>query len=320
VTLAPHPGRAQPLPAPAAAATPAEGPPTAVGQPQPFPLVLGIFDLSGVETFPANVAGTSGSMGSTFVTGRIAPVFRVSSKLYLSIPLDGSVSFYDFRGDPGLLPGGGVPWDQVRTYAVGLQARYRIDEHWVLLGEINVASAGARGSAFDDTISVGGTFGARYQFGPELNIGLLLTVQTRLARSLFILPVPTFEWVLPFDQGRWRLVGGALRIGPGRTAGIGLAYSPIPQLSLHTGLVLVGLGREFRLPTDSPIANGVGRDSALPLLAGVDWRPTKLLHLSLWGGVAVQRVIGVLDSNGNIVQERDVNPAAILGGTISLGL
>jgi len=168
-----------------------------VGSPQPFPLVLGIFDLSGVYTFPASIAGTSGNMSSTFITGRVAPVIKVSSKLYLSVPLDGSISFYNFGGDPGLLPPappgtsrGVVPWDQVRTFAIGLQGRYRIDEHWVLLGEVNVASAGARGSAFDDTISVGGTFGARYQFSPDLNVGLLLTVQTRLARSLFILPIP----------------------------------------------------------------------------------------------------------------------------------
>ena len=288
--------------------------------PPPFPLVLGIFDLSGAHTFPAVVAGTSGSMGSTFVTGRLAPVIRVSSNLYLSLPLDGSVSFYDFRGDPGLLPSGGVPWDQVRTYAVGLQGRYRIDEHWVLLGEINGASAGARGAPFGETLSIGGTVGARYQFGPELNVGLLLTVQTRLARGLFVLPVPAVEWVLPFDQGRWRLVAGGLRIGPGRTAGIGLAYSPVQQLSVHTGLVLVGLGREFRLPTDSSIQNGVGRDAALPLLAGIDWRPTRLLHVTFWGGVSVQRVIAVLDRDGGIVRERDVDPAALLGGTVALGL
>ena len=298
-----------------------------MGSPQPLPLVLGIFDLSGVYTFPASIAGTSGNMSSTFITGRIAPVIKVSPKLYLSVPLDASVSFYNFGGDPGLLPPptpgtsrGVVPWDQVRTFAVGLQGRYRIDEHWVLLGEANVASAGARGSAFDDTISVGGTFGARYQFSPELNVGLLLTVQTRLARSLFILPIPALEWVLPFDQGRWRLVAGGLRIGPGRTAGLGLAYSPVPDVSLHAGLVLVGLGREFRLPADSPIQNGVGRDSALPVLGGVDWRLTRLLHISLWGGVSVQRVIAVLDSQGNTVQERDVNPSVLFGGTISLGL
>lgn len=285
--------------------------------------MFGIFDLSGVHTFRASVAGTAGSMNSTFLTGRVAPVIKVTPRLYLSVPLDGSISFYDFRGDPGLLPTGStgrIPWDQVRTFALGLQARYRIDEHWVLLGEANVASAGARGSDFEDTISVGGTFGAQYRFGPELNLGLLLTVQSRLARSLFVFPVPTAEWTLPFDQGRWRLVAGGLRIGPGRTAGLGLAYSPVPQVSLHTALVLVGLGREFRLPRDSPIPNGVGRDSALPLLAGVDWKPTRLLHFTLWGGVSVQRSLATLDASGIIVQERDVDPAGILGGTIALGL
>jgi hypothetical protein len=34
----------------------------------------------------------------------------------------------------------------------------------------------------------------------------------------------------------------------------------------------------------------------------------------------VQRVIAVLDSEGNVVRERDVNPSALIGGTISLGL
>ena len=318
MALAPPAAWSQAQPAPASS----EALPPAVGLPQPFPLVFGIFDLSGVRTFPATVAGTAGTMGSTFLTGRIAPVIRVNPRLYLSVPLDGSISFYDFHGDPGLLPTptGGAPWDQVRTYALGLQGRYRVDDRWVLLGEVNVASAGARGAAFEDTLSVGATFGASYRFGPDLTVGVLLTVQTRLARSLFVLPVPTLEWVLPFDDRRWRLVAGGLRIGPGRTAGLGLAYSPVQQLSLHAGLVLVGLGREFRLASDSPIPDGVGRDSALPLLAGIDWRPTRLLHLSLWGGVSVQRSLAVLDGEGNIVRERDVTPAPILGGTIALGL
>ena len=316
MALAPPAAWSQPQPPP----TPSEAPPPAVGLPQPFPLVFGIFDLSGVHTFPATVAGTSGTMSSTFLTGRVAPVIRVNPKLYLSVPLDGSISSYDFRGDSGLLPNGGVPWDQVRTYALGLQGRYRIDNHWVLLGEVNVASAGARGAAFEDTLSVGGTFGASYRFSPDLNVGVLLTVQTRLARSLFVLPVPTVEWVLPFDERRWRLVAGGLRSGPGEPPGSVWPTHPLQQLSLHLGLVLVGLGREFRLPADSPIQDGVGRDSALPLLAGIDWKPTRLLHLTLWGGVSVQRAVAVLDRDGNIVRERDLNPAPILGGTISLGL
>jgi hypothetical protein len=292
-------------------------PPPPVGTPQPFPLVFGLFDLSSAYTFPARVTG--GRMSSTFVTGRIAPVIKLSPKLYLSLPLDSSLSFYEFEGSPGLLPGGGAPWDQVRTFAIGVQGRYRVDDHWVLLGEVNVASAGARGAPFETTLSTGATFGAQYRFGPELTLGVLLTFQTRLSRGPFVLPVPSIEWVLPVDNGRWRLVAGGLRVGPGRTAGIGLVYAPVRQLAFNLGIVLVGLGREFRLPRDSPVENGVGRDSALPLLASVDWRPTPQLHVTLWGGVSILRSVAVLDRTGVIVNERDVEPAGLIGGTIALG-
>ena len=244
-------GRVALAQSPAAETTAPEAPP-AVGAQQPFPLLLGLFDLSAAYTFPAKVTGGAGRMSSTFLTGRLAPVIRLNPRLYLSFPLDGSVSFYQFEGDPGLLPAGGSPWDQVRSFAVGAQARYRVDEHWILLGEINLASTGARGAPFGKTLSTGATFGAQYRFGPDLTLGLLLTVQTRLAQGIFVLPVPSVEWVLPFDQRRWRLVAGGLRVGSGRTAGLGLAYAPLPQLAFNLGVVLVGLGRDFRLPADSP--------------------------------------------------------------------
>jgi len=121
------------------------------------------------------------------------------------------------------------------------------------------------------------------------------------------------------NEGRWRLVAGGLRVGSGRTAGLGLVYSPIQQLAVNVGIVLVGLGRDFRLPIDSPVENGVGRDGALPLLAGIDWRPTRFLHVTLWGGVSILRSVAVLDRDGNIVNERDVEPAGLIGSTIAFG-
>jgi hypothetical protein len=180
------------------------------------------------------------------------------------VPIDGSISFYDFHGDPGLLPTptGGVPWDQVRTYAVGLQARYRIDDRWILLGEVNVASAGARGAVFEDTLSVGGTFGASYRFGPDLTWGPPHRADPGW-RSL-VLPVPTVE-VLPFDDRRWRL-WPASALGLGRTAArSGLltraAASPTRGSSWWDSGVSSASPR-------TAYPDGVGRDSALPLSPG----------------------------------------------------
>lgn len=292
-----------------------------IGPPAPpLPLVLAAFDVSGATTFPAQVLTTSSTMTSTFITGRIAPVIPVTPRLFLAFPIDGGVSFYQFQGDPQLIANGRIPWDQVRTYALGAQGRYKFDDHWAAVAEVNIASAGARGAPFGETISGGATFGATYRFSKQLTVGLVLTMQTRLARGLFVLPLPAVEWVLPFDEGRWRLVAGSLRAGPGRAAGLGIAYAPIQQLSVTLGAVFVGLGREFRLPADIPAPAEVGRDGALPLLLGIDFRPVRHLHLTLWGGVSVFRAITVFSGDGAIVNDRDVAPAPLIGGTIAFGL
>jgi hypothetical protein len=36
--------------------------------------------------------------------------------------VDGATTFYHFSGEPLLVPGGGIPWDQVRSSSVRLQA------------------------------------------------------------------------------------------------------------------------------------------------------------------------------------------------------
>ena len=83
-------------------------------------------------------------------------------------------------------------------------------------------------------------------------------------------------------------------------------------------------GQRSRLPRSElhsrfHFETGVGRDGALPLLASVDWRPTPQLHVTLWGGVSILRSVAVLDRTGVIVNERNVEPAGLIGGTIALG-
>jgi hypothetical protein len=243
-----------------------------------LPLVLAAFDVSGATTFPAQVLTTSSTMTSTFITGRIAPVIPVTPRLFLAFPIDGGVSFYQFQGDPQLIANGRIPWDQVRTYALGAQGRYKFDDHWAAVAEVNIASAGARGAPFGETISGGATFGATYRFSKQLTVGLVLNMQTRLARGLFVLPLPAVEWVLPFDEGRWRLVAGSLRVGPGRAAGLGIAHAPIQQLSVT---------REQSSRAGAGSARGRhsrrrGRSRQRPpAAAGNRFRPVRH-HLTLW--------------------------------------
>src|SRR5262245_53666462 len=64
---------------------------------------------------------------------------ELGERLTLRFPLDAAVAFYAFSGNPLPLPAGGEPWDQVRAFSIGAQARYRLDEHWSLLVAANVA-------------------------------------------------------------------------------------------------------------------------------------------------------------------------------------
>jgi hypothetical protein len=256
-----------------------------LGRPPSAPRTAVTFDVLGSHAFDGEVKGTSGSMTSSSLYARLALLVPVGERLFLSFPIDAGVTFYEFTGDPHLLPGGGGPWDEVRTFSVGAQARYRFDQHWGVIAGANLASAGVRGASFGDTLSDGGTLGVSYRFSSELTLGGIVTAQSKLAGSLFVLPLPIIDWVLPFDEGRWRLVSGALRVGPGRAAGVSIVYAPSESLAFNAGIAFLGLGREFRLASSSPVTNGVGRDGA-----------------------------------GNTVNERHVNPSPVVGGRISLAL
>ena len=127
-------------------------------------------------------------MSSSSLYARIALLVPAGERLFLSFPIDAAVTSYEFSGDPRLLPEGGKPWDQVRTFSIGTQARYRFDQHWAVIAGANVASAGVRGASFGDTLSGGGTLGVAYSFSQKLTLGAILTAQSKLAGGLLVLP------------------------------------------------------------------------------------------------------------------------------------
>ena len=71
------------------------------------------------------------------------------------------------------------------------------------------------------------------------------------------------------------------------------------------------------MPRTVPVPDGVGRDSAYPLLLGAEWRPVEQLAMSAYGGVSILRAITVLDAAGNTLAERDVKPSPVLGGRVA---
>jgi hypothetical protein len=279
------------------------------------------FELAGASAIDGQIRGTSGSqMGSTGAYAQLAFMAPIGGHLGVRFAVDGATTFYRFSGgDPLLVPGGGIPWDQVRSSSVGLQAMYVWERKWALIVAGNVAAAAARGASLGDSVTEGGTVGFSYTFPSGLLLGVLVTGQSRLSGGLFVLPFPLVDWVLPFDRGRWRLSAGGVRVGPSRAGGVSLEYAPSQALSFSAALTFLGLGREFRMASNAPVPSGVGRDTAFPLILGIEWRPVRPLTVSAYGGFSIQRSITVLDGAGNILGERDVAPTPVVGGKMALG-
>jgi len=278
------------------------------------------FDLSGASSIDGQIQGASGAqMGSSSAYAQLAFMAPIGGHLGVRFAIDGATTFYRFSGDPLLVPGGGIPWDQVRSSSVGLTAMYVWERKWALIVGGNVAAAGVRGASFSDTLSGGGTVGFTYTFPSGLLLGVLVTAQSRLSGGVFALPFPLVDWVLPFDRGRWRLSAGGVRVGPGRAGGVSLEYAPSEALSFSAAVTFLGLGREFRMASTGPVLNGVGRDTAYPLILGIEWHPVRPLSVSAYGGVSLLRAVTVLGGSGNTLGERDVTPSPVVGGKMSLG-
>jgi len=278
------------------------------------------FDLAGASAIDGQIAGTAGSqMGSSSAYAQLAVMAPIGGHLGVRLAVDGATTFYRFTGDPFLVPGGGIPWDQVRSSSLGLQAMYVWERKWALMMAGNVAAAATRGASFGDSLSGGGTVGFSYTFPSGLLLGFLVTAQSRLSGGLAVLPLPLLDWVLPIDQRRWRLSAGGVRVGPGRAGGVSLEYSPLETISFSAALTFLGLGREFRMASTGPVVDGVGRDTAFPLIFGIEWHPVRPLFVSAYGGVSLFRSITVLDGSGNILGERDVTPSPVVGAKMSLG-
>jgi hypothetical protein len=278
------------------------------------------FDLAGGTSIDGQIQGAYGAqMGSSSAYAQLAVMAPIGGHLGVRFAVDGATTFYRFSGDPFLVPGGGIPWDEVRSSSIGLQAMYVWERRWALILAGNVASAGVRGASFSDTLTGGGTVGFSYTFPSGLLVGVLVTAQSKLSGGVFALPFPLVDWTFPFDRGRWRLSAGGLRVGPGRAGGVSLEYSPLATLSFSAALTFLGLGREFRMSSTGPVLNGVGRDTAYPLIVGIEWNPVHALSVSAYGGVSLLRAVTVLDGSGNTLGERDVTPSPVVGGKMSLG-
>lgn len=283
------------------------------GPPQGVSFVL---DADAAHSFSAGIDGTDGSVSSTLVGARLTMRAPINRRLGLNVSVGGGALFYEFSGPSGLLPGDESPWETIEVASVGFGVSYALTRQWRTFGSFNISSAGETGTSFDETWTVGGTIALAYAFSDRLIVGAGVTMQTRLDDNIFVIGFPSIDWTI--DEARkWRLVVGGARIGPSRAVGATISYAPNDKVTLIGGWAGLGLGGDFRLDDEGSAPGGIGRDRSFPFLFGIDYKPTPKVTLNAFAGIALFGELELLDSNGNRIAERDVDPQVTLGARVS---
>ena len=261
--------------------------------------------------FPADLRGDRGSL--SFVRGGVALEWNypVASKWSFKGAFYAEEDLHDFTDPDSIVAGTGRLFEEARRVRIEPQARYVACSGWgVSFGPI-AQTAGAPGADFADTLTWGGQASVRIPLGGSTAIDLGLSYETQLEAAASLWPVLDFESAS--SSGRFHL--GYLRTGIAST-GLRASYDVTPTLAVS----LLGRleGRSWRLAEDDRVPSGVFRQSRVAPGLGVGWNPNTCLSLSVEAWWPLWDSIRIDDRRGDRVTDFGVDPAAVLGVTLSV--
>ncbi len=231
------------------------------------------------------------------------------SKSFVLVPrISGQIVNFSFDGDKSFLDAGqsgGDPFDDLLGFSFRLDGRYRVAEHWAVLGGVSLASSYEDGASFSDGSRFGGVIGGSYRPSRDFNVMLGVGVREKMTRdSISIAPVFQVYW----RPKPWLEL---------ETEGMGLRATARlnPEVRLFT---FGGIRSErHRLDDRKDGPNGVGkgslRDRRVQAGMGVEWRAHQRVRFEFDAGVIAYQQLRVIDEdNDTFDTEKMDDPAPFL--------
>lgn len=293
---------AQDAPSEAAAADPAPPPAVPEAQRPRFVVQLDAGALYAAET---DLDGDDGDVQVWRAGAGVSGTYAVSDALSLRIGFDSERSWYDWGGLSDLIPGAGSegPLEEASTYSVSAMLLGRVpDTRFGWFAGASLIASFEDGADIGDALYGGFTGGVTYQVNERLRIGAGLSLSTEIEDDdVFIVPFPVVEYRI---NDRWR-VGTEDR-------GFVLGFTPAEALEFR---LLAGFERrQYRLEDDGgAYDDGVFIDSRVPVAFGLTYRPSRRFELSAVAGASVWTEFEILDSEGDEIEEPDVDPGFFAG-------
>lgn len=178
-------------------------------------------------------------------------------------------------------------------------------EHWSGVAYASSYFQFEEGADVADGGAYSGAIGALYRFGPELTVGGLLRVLTRIEDSPYVFIQPYFEWkpspswTIRMEQREGFGVEGTRLLDEGG------------EWALQARMVYSE--RRFRLDEDAVRPEGVFEDARFTVVGGVRWQPSPRLSVALGVGMDLWQEFTLEDEGGHQGAETESGPGPLAG-------
>ncbi len=218
-------------------------------------------------------------------------------------------SHYNF--DDADIEGTDSPFSDVYSGGIFAILSYKIDEQWSVNGAGFVAAAGEFDADFGDSIFGGGGVSLGWRQSERFFIAFGADIRTRLEDDPIVTPQIVIRWQAT-DDLRVETIDLPQGVGIGVTTEFAEAW----EATLYAGFSL----RQYRLNDDGPgrLADGVVRDTRVPVGLRFTWKPSTLISLSIDGGAYVYQEYEFVRSSGVEFDEIETDPAPFVGLRLSL--
>lgn len=205
-----------------------------------------------------------------------------------------------------------APWGNVLRPGIGLSLGYALAPDLSVFVAPKLEWSYESGANASDGQTYGAVFGVTKVFSPTLFAGVGLSVFREIDEMRYF-PFFIINWKIT-DQ--WRL-SNPLQVGPSGGAGLELGYDFGNGWELAGGAAYRDY--RFRLRSDAPVPNGLGRNSGIPVFAKLTRKFGPTAQIDLFAGVVANGRLRVLDDTGETVQQSDygTSPLIALSGRFS---
>lgn len=205
-----------------------------------------------------------------------------------------------------------APWGNVLRPSVGLNLGYNLAENWSLFVAPQVEWAYESGAGSGDALNYGAVVGVSKVFSPTLFAGFGLGAFRQIDRTQYF----------PFFIVNWQItdtlrLSNPLQAGPAGGAGLELAYAWSDDWEIAGGAAYRDY--RFRLRSDAPTPDGLGRNSGTPVFARLTRKFGPAAQIDLYAGMVVGGRLQVLNAAGSTVQSSDYSASPLIALSATLG-